>query len=128
MYVVSFRVCSRQELGSLKLLGQAPNEVVILVDLPGVKKEEVNIEAEEEQLTVSGKRHEAKECLKECFNIETAQPRQKERFSGDFKKTVRIPADTKLEDVTAKYENGLLIVRIPKAPEAAEKRKKISIE
>ena len=79
------------------------------VDLPGVPKEEINIDITDDQLVITG-------VHKGVSGFESASSRVRERNIGRFRKIVRLPAGMDQEKIQAKYENGLLEVKIPKAP------------
>jgi HSP20 family protein len=75
------------------------------VDLPGVPKEEINIEVNEDQLFIMGE-HKGVE------GFESASSRVRERRIGKFRKIVRLPSGTDAENIKARYDNGLLEVKV----------------
>ncbi|TPX47121.1 hypothetical protein SeLEV6574_g02833 [Synchytrium endobioticum] len=89
--------------------------IVVHVDLPGVGKEEINIDVVQDQLTVSGT-HKGPE------GFDSATSRVRERNIGQFRKIVRLPGNVDTSKVTAKYENGVLEAKIPKTPEKSGTR------
>lgn len=90
------------------------NHYLLVFDLPGVKKEDLNLEAKDGVLTLSGVRKN--ELKKEGYS---------ERFQGHFEKTFALPEHLNLEGIEAHYENGVLTVLLPKAE--AKLGKKIEI-
>ena len=77
-------------------------------DLPGFKKEDINIDLAGNTLTVSGKRHsEKREEGKGTLH-------RIERHRGEFRRVFTLPDNIKKENWEAGYENGVLYVMIPK--------------
>ncbi|KAJ3281357.1 hypothetical protein HK104_011509 [Borealophlyctis nickersoniae] len=98
---------------------ESENEIVIHCDLPGVPKEEINIELVGNQLIISGEH-------KGVSGFESATSRVRERNIGRFRKIVHLPPETDKDNIQAKYENGLLEIKVPKKPE--QKGKKIALQ
>ena len=84
---------------------ETQSDIVIHCDLPGVPKEEINIDVQDEQLIISG-------THKGVEGFESASSRVRERRIGKFRKIVRIPSGTDPEKIQAKAENGLLEVKV----------------
>lgn len=82
-------------------------------DMPGLKKEDLNIELDGRQLTVTGERKFEKNESKIHFS---------EFRYGKFSRSVTLPEEIKGEEISANYENGVLYVAIPK-PEKTGKTK-----
>ncbi|XP_076947732.1 17.8 kDa class I heat shock protein-like [Bidens hawaiensis] len=81
---------------------------VFKADLPGLKKEEVKVELEEDRvLKISGERSREKEEKNDKWH-------RVERSSGKFLRRFRLPENAKVEEVKAKMENGVLTVTVPK--------------
>ncbi|HEX7084457.1 MAG TPA: Hsp20/alpha crystallin family protein [Gaiellaceae bacterium] len=94
---------------------ETDDEYVVHVDLPGVKSEDVNVEVNENVLTISGSRVPA----------ETGQPQLVERPYGSFARTLTLPKGVDADSIEASYHDGVLDLRIPKPAE--QKPKKIAI-
>lgn len=90
---------------------------VVEIDLPGVKRDDIDIQLTDRQLTVSG---EIKE--KERTGI----LRRRTRRVGQFQYSVTLPADVDAEKVTAHLDDGVLTVRVPKPEQAKPRRIQIS--
>jgi len=88
----------------------------IELDLPGVKKEDINIDLNDKVLTVSGERKFKEEVKKEnYYKIETA--------FGKFERSFSIPEDADIDNIEAKSENGVLEIFIPKIKKETPKKR-----
>ncbi|XP_039017307.1 17.5 kDa class I heat shock protein-like [Hibiscus syriacus] len=87
---------------------ETSNAHVFKADLPGMKKEEVKVEIEDDRvLQISGERRVEKEEKKDMWH-------RVERSSGKFSRRFRLPENVKMDDVKASMENGVLTVTVPK--------------
>ena len=92
------------------------------IDLPGFKKDEIQVHLENGYLTVSAEKHADKQAGKGKYL-------RQERYSGTVSRTFYVGDTLKPDDVKAKYEDGVLVVSLSKkAPEAIEQRSQIAIE
>jgi HSP20 family protein len=96
-------------------LVETKDDFVLRVDLPGLSEEDVNIELEDNVLTVSGERKTEREERKEGYY-------RVERASGAFSRSLTLPEGVNADAVKASFDRGVLEVRIPK-PEARKPRK-----
>jgi HSP20 family protein len=96
-------------------LVETQDDFVLRADLPGLTESDVNIELEDNVLTVSGERKAEHEERKEGYY-------RVERASGIFSRSLTLPEGVNPEAVKASFENGVLEVRIPK-PEQRKPRK-----
>ncbi len=94
---------------------ETPNEVVYAFDLPGIPEDAITIEVNDETLTVSGERAKTEETSEDGFY-------RFERRYGTFARAVGLPQGVDSEQIAARYENGVLEVRVPK-PEEQKPRK-----
>lgn len=88
-------------------------------ELPGVKKEDINIDLNNGLLTISGSRREDKKQESDRYF-------SRERFYGNFSRTIAIPESVTEDKIKAKFEDGVLELTFPKA-ETKKKQKKITI-
>ncbi|AKB49115.1 Small heat shock protein HSP16.5 [Methanosarcina sp. Kolksee] len=96
------------------------DKLVVTTDLPGINKEDVQINLKEDMLEISAKTGKEKETEEEGYL-------RRERAYTQFYRTVRLPASVKEEGSTAKMENGVLKITLPKM-QLEEPTKKIAIE
>ncbi len=86
----------------------------VRAELPGLNREDINVEMVEDYLTISGSR-------------KTAAGEQGEQ-SFSFSRSVTIPEDVHSDKVSAAYENGVLTVTLPKREEAKPKKISVSVK
>jgi HSP20 family protein len=80
-------------------------DMIVRADLPGLKREDINVEIADGALTLSGERKEETEEKKEGFY-------HSERTYGGFFRSIPLPENVTPENATAKFENGVLEVKI----------------
>jgi len=96
------------------------DSLIVKVELPGLKKEEINISLHEGVLTVSGERQRETEKKEgESF--------RSERYFGKFQRSVTLPTTVDSNKVSASYKDGVLTVELPKAEEAKPKQIAVSV-
>jgi HSP20 family protein len=94
---------------------ETPSEVVYAFDLPGIPEESISIEVKEDTLTVSAEREKTDETSEDGFH-------RFERRYGSFARAVGLPQGVDQDQIAARYENGVLEIRVPK-PEEQQPRK-----
>lgn len=87
------------------------------IDLPGFKKEELNISLENGYLTVS-----AEKGLEKDENDKDGKLVHTERYSGSVQRSYYVGNNMSEEDIKAKFENGLLVLTLPKKDKLPEKK------
>lgn len=97
------------------------DEIIIKAELPGMVKDDVNVNITENTLTISGeKKKEEKVEKKDYYHLE--------RSYGSFSRSLRLPADVQSEKAKATFRDGVLEIRAPKTEEAKKKEVKVKIE
>ncbi|KAK7319726.1 hypothetical protein RJT34_04451 [Clitoria ternatea] len=87
---------------------ETPEAHVFKADIPGLKKEEVKVEIQDDRvLQISGERNVEKEDKNDKWH-------RVERSSGKFLREFRLPENAKVDQVKASLENGVLTVTVPK--------------
>ena len=87
---------------------QNETEVVVKADVPGVNKEDINVTVTEDSITIRGEAKSDYEEKKENYF-------HAERFYGTYSRTLPLPTLVAREKATAKFQDGVLTVTIPKA-------------
>ncbi len=105
---------ARRWIPSMDLVEEGEH-LVLRADLPGVSEKDVNIELEDDVLTISGERRAEHEDRREGYY-------RIERASGRFSRSLTLPEGIDPESIEARFENGVLEVRIPK-PEGRKPRR-----
>jgi HSP20 family protein len=100
-------------------LYQSNDNVVAVVELPGMRKEDIEISLHDGTLTVSGERK-----LESTSNGEKAE--RSERYVGRFRRSVALPTRVDAGKVSATYRDGILTVTLPKAEEVKPKQIQVS--
>jgi HSP20 family protein len=91
-------------------------DVVIRAELPGVKPEDINVTVEVRRLTISGERRP--ESSENGYH-------RRERPFGKFSRSIQLPDDLDIDRAEAKFSQGVMTLRIPRA--AAAKARQISV-
>ena len=92
----------------------------VFIDLPGVQKEEIQVEVQNNTVTVSGTRN----CELEEGEVALVTGRK----LGEYLLSIDISESADLSGIVAKYENGVLSLYIPKKQESIQQNNKIHID
>ncbi len=90
------------------------DQYVLKADLPGIDRKDIEITFEEGALTLKGERSESVESDQDGYQ-------RIERSYGRFQRTFRMPENIDADAITAKSEQGVLEVRVPKQEKAQKK-------
>ena len=93
---------------------------VVKAELPGMKREEIEVSLQEGSLSISGER-KSEEKHKEAEVYRT------ERFFGRFQRTVALPTAVAADQVKASYKDGVLTITLPKTEEAKPKHIDVNV-
>jgi HSP20 family protein len=96
------------------------DQLVVKAELPGVAREDIDVEIENGDLVIKGERHSEHEVKEE-------HAYRMERSFGSFYRRLPLPEGVKEEDISATYTDGVLEVRTPKAQAEKPAPKKIAI-
>lgn len=102
-------------------ISEDANEYLVKAELPEVKKEDVKVNVENGQLTISGERKSEKEEKGKKFH-------RVERSYGSFLRTFTLPEAVSNDKVTAEFKDGLLIVHLPKDEKARPKAIEVKVQ
>ncbi|CAG8730359.1 11979_t:CDS:2, partial [Gigaspora margarita] len=86
---------------------EGDKEFVVNAELPGVTKEQINLDVRDGALYISGETKQDEKYKEGNTHIQ-------ERRYGAFSRTISLPRNVKTEGICAKFENGILEVKIPK--------------
>ncbi|HXF09297.1 MAG TPA: Hsp20/alpha crystallin family protein [Desulfuromonadaceae bacterium] len=111
-----------------ELLGWTPafdiyedkDSFVVKAELPGMKKEDINVSLHDGSLIISGERKN------ETYG-EGAEVYRSERFFGKFQRAVSLPAQVAASKTKADYKDGILTITLPKSEEAKPKQIEVNI-
>jgi len=98
---------------------ETPDSFSVQADIPGVKKEDINVVLDNRQLTISVEAKQEKEDKKDEKIILS------ERYFGFVSRTVTLPSEVDRSKIDARYENGVLTLTLPKI--ATQSSNRISI-
>ncbi len=97
------------------------NDIEVKMDLPGIRPEDINVELENNVLTISGEKREQREQNEEEGRFHLA-----ERRWGQFARSFVLPREVVSDRISADYNNGVLTVSIPKSEKARPRRIDVS--
>ncbi len=95
------------------------DEVVVRAEIPGLKKEEIKLQAQGDLLVLTGERKNESETKEKTVHLV-------ERTYGRFQRVLQLPAEVDGSRAKAAYEAGVLTIQLPKREEA--KPREIAIE
>jgi HSP20 family protein len=92
----------------------------ITAELPGLDAKNIDLQLSDNVLTIKGEKQEEKE-------EKTGDRYVSERRYGSFRRSLEVPGSVDVDKIEANFKNGLLIVSMPKSPEAQKKQKTIPV-
>ncbi len=95
--------------------------VVVKAELPGMKKEDIEVNLVGETLTIKGEKKEDQEVKQDDYY-------RRERSYGSFLRSVALPCEVKSGEIKASFKDGVLEVRMPKTEEAKKKTVTVKID
>lgn len=100
-------------------LYQTNDDIIAVVELPGMRKEDIELSLHDGMLTISGERKD--ETREDDKNART------ERFVGKFRRSISLPTRVDANKVNATYKDGILTVTLPKAEEVKPKQIQVNV-
>lgn len=101
-------------------IGETGDEIVVELDTPGVKREDIDITLTDSSLRIKGKRESRKEEKDKSFQ-------RIEREYGQFERRIALPCEVDADHVDAQLRDGVLTVKLSKSAKAKEHERKIEI-
>lgn len=100
-------------------LKETENEIILVASLPGMEKENIDIDVSKDSITITGESKTTQENPNEKYHV-------KQMSQGSFNICYSLPSEVKDEEVKATYKNGVLEVTMPKAQ--VTQARKVSVE
>jgi len=95
--------------------------VILKAELPGMKKDEVEVEIAEDMVTISGEKKKEEEVTEKDYY-------RMERSSGSFRRSFTLPAEVQAAKARAKFTDGMLEITMPKTAESKPRKVKVEVE
>ncbi len=99
---------------------EADNAYRIVMDLPGLHREDIDVEVARDVITIQGK-------LVETHKVEKENYIRRERRYGEFRRSFKLDAPLRSDQVTAEFRDGTLTVNVPKIEPVAAQKVKVNI-
>lgn len=98
-------------------LKETENNYELNVDIPGMNKSEIKITTDNNVLSIEGERKQEK-----TVDDKSNKYHFTERHFGSFHREISLPANANTEKIDAMYNNGVLMISIPKKEQATNKK------
>jgi HSP20 family protein len=102
-------------------LYEEKDEIIVKTELPGMSKEDIQVNITDHLLTIKGEKKKEEEIKEEDYY-------RSERSYGSFSRSVDLPGEIQIEKVQASFKNGVLEIRLPKTEEAKRREIKVKVE
>ena len=102
-------------------ISEEKEQVIVKAEIPGLKKEDIQVNLSDNLLTISGERKEEAEKKEKGYYYS-------ERSYGSFSRTIQLPAEVKADKVNAKFKDGVLEISLPKTELAKQREVTIKVE
>ena len=86
---------------------ETDDEIIVKIDLPGVKKEDVDVRLTEDSVEITA-------AFEEEYDEEDVNYIRRERNYGESQRFIQLPAKVKVKDAVAKFEDSVLTINLPK--------------
>jgi len=115
-----FDFMDRSNVGLRTDIKETENEYILESELPGMDREDINIELNDNCLIITAQKNEVKEEENDNYV-------RRERRSGSYQRTFNVE-NVKQDEIQAEYKNGVLELVLPKKEEAKKTRRMIDIK
>ena len=95
------------------------NRVLVEVEVPGLDKEDIDIDVEDRRLVITGRKSYESERTEGSMVIS-------ERAFGHFQRVIPLPDDVSVEKAEARYKSGVLTVKLPKSAPPQSRKIKVT--
>jgi len=102
-------------------LYEEKDDIVVKAELPGMEKDNIEVNLSDNRLTIKGEKKKEEEVKKEGYY-------RSERSYGSFIRTLELPSEVQTDKVKAAFKNGVLEIRLPKTEEAKKKETKVKVD
>lgn len=102
-------------------LYEEKDEIVAKAELPGMTKDDIQINLIDGLLTIKGEKKKSEEVKEKDYY-------RSERAYGAFTRSLALPAEVNAEKVRATFKNGILEIHLPKTEEAKKKEIQVKVE
>lgn len=99
---------------------ETDDEYEVQIDLPGLKRDDVDVDYADGVLTVSGERTDEREDERKGYYLS-------ERGYGYFRRSFRVPDNVDQDNIGARFADGVLTIRLPKTEEARRNTRRIEV-
>jgi len=102
-------------------ISENENEIFVSAEIPGMNKEDIKINLQENVLTLKGEKRQEGDDQKKNFH-------RIERTYGSFERSFSLPTSIQVDKVKATYKDGLLTILLPKAEEVKPKAIEVNVK
>ena len=115
------RISAEEEMMPNIDMYESNGDIVLKAELPGMKKEDIDITLSEGMITISGEKKKDEEIKRKDYY-------KLERSYGSFCRSFSLPAEVKSDKVKSSFKDGILEVHMPKSEKAKSKEVKVKVE
>jgi HSP20 family protein len=113
---------SRQGMWSPQVeMHERDNQLIVCIDLPGLKKDDIQLEINDEALVIKGERHQEFEDTHQGYY-------RSERSYGSFYRTIPLPEGTDAEQAKASFQDGVLKISLPLPQQEKPRSRRIEVQ
>jgi len=102
-------------------LYEEKDDIVVKAELPGMEKDNIEVNLSDNRLTIKGEKKKEEEVKKEGYY-------RSERSYGSFVRSLELPSEVQTDKIKAAFKNGVLEIRLPKTEEAKKRETKVKID